>query len=367
MSDPFNTELLEPRRLFAAGAANTDSLLLVEGTKKDDVIVLSIAPKNENKVKVTINGKKIGTINPVEDSIKITAKAGNDEVHLDEASGRTFEDFLVTLLGGTGDDTLVGGSTAVKQIVNGGVGNDTLSSGTALPESENLLTGGKGHDSITGGSGIDSITGDSGNDTLGGNAANDILSGGTGNDYLVGGDGADEIHGDAGDDTLLTGPKQDNAFGDDGTDTIDGNPEQVIDVTGTDGPDTVFITVTNSGTKVEVELNDVLIHTLDNNPALRLTVSTLGGADEIRVIENGFNLRGVTHLMGGDNGDTIESGSERSTIEGGAGSDVILGGDGLNFLYGGIGADTITGGNDDDVIDGGVGNDIETDPNDDEG
>ncbi len=105
--------------------------------------------------------------------------------------------------GSTGDDTIFG--LGGDDELNGGNGSDTIS-------------GGEDNDTISGGNSSDTLDGDGGNDTISGGNGADIIRGGTGNDTLNGdngGDelsGGDEITGGAGDDVIDGGNGFDVAY-----------------------------------------------------------------------------------------------------------------------------------------------------------
>src|SRR5581483_11467741 len=67
------------------------------------------------------------------------------------------------------------------------------------------LTGGTGDDTLLGGGGADALDGGDGNDVLVGNGGDDTLTGGAGRDFLIGGLGSDELNGGPGQDILLGG------------------------------------------------------------------------------------------------------------------------------------------------------------------
>lgn len=69
---------------------------------------------------------------------------------------------------------------------------------------ENVI-GGSGNDTLVGNSQANTITGNNGNDIIVGNAGNDALSGGNGRDILIGGLGIDSLVGGNDDDILITG------------------------------------------------------------------------------------------------------------------------------------------------------------------
>lgn len=103
----------------------------------------------------------------------------------------------LTILGGGGDDRLLGGGNV--DYLRGMAGDDVLN-----PERVSLgdADGGPGDDFVFGGRGPDELYGGAGDDTLRGEDGRDALYGGLGADVLVGGLGHDEAYGDRGDDTF---------------------------------------------------------------------------------------------------------------------------------------------------------------------
>ncbi len=89
-----------------------------------------------------------------------------------------------------GDDTVeVSPSVAIPVTMRGGAGRDTLIGGGA----PDMLVGGAGNDRLVGRGGPDLLCGGAGNDVLVGGAGNDVLVGGAGNDVLRGGAGRDVL------------------------------------------------------------------------------------------------------------------------------------------------------------------------------
>jgi Ca2+-binding RTX toxin-like protein len=91
----------------------------------------------------------------------------------------------VSLTGGSGRDTLIGGSGSDTE--TGGLGRDRLIGGNG----RDTLNGGKSGDVEIGGKGRDTLLGGKGGDTLRGGLGRDVLRGGSGNDRLRGGPGRD--------------------------------------------------------------------------------------------------------------------------------------------------------------------------------
>jgi Ca2+-binding RTX toxin-like protein len=190
-------------------------------------------------------------------------------------------DFVIP--GTNGDDTING--TDGNDNIFGGAGNDTIS---ALGGSDRV-DGGSGDDIINGGDGDDAgdfpgdvaLLGGDGNDRVNGNAGNDTADGGNGNDVVAGGDGDDIVGGGADDDSVSGG------WGDD------------------------FV---------------------------------LGGA-------------GNDSLAGGNGADALNGGAGDDVINGGAGDDSLLGDDSVN---GPIGTDTLTGGAGNDQFSWSIGSNEES-------
>ena len=107
------------------------------------------------------------------DTIQLSAAYGATSFTLNVANIEILDLSLltqtVTVVGGAGNDSIIGG--AVDDSVSGGGGNDTL-------------LGGLGDDTLDGGSGNDSLSGDAGNDIFIASGGNDTISGGTGFDII---------------------------------------------------------------------------------------------------------------------------------------------------------------------------------------
>lgn len=120
---------------------------------------------------------------------------------------------------GAGDDTInVAPNVKVNFVVDGGDGNDTITTGA-------------GNDHVDGGAGDDVINGGDGTDNLFGNTGNDRIDGGSGNNVLYGGDGDDAL--------TAAGDAETNYFeGGEGSDTIDASRGKNI-VSGGNGDDAI--------------------------------------------------------------------------------------------------------------------------------
>jgi len=121
------------------------------------------------------------------ETVSATTSAFNNILN---ATGATW---VVTIIGGTGNDTLFGGNLNDK--LTGGLGIDTVSYANASAAvSVNLAnkkaTGGAGIDTLTT---IENVIGSAFADTIYGDALNNILDGGAGVDTIIGGGGVDTI------------------------------------------------------------------------------------------------------------------------------------------------------------------------------
>jgi Ca2+-binding RTX toxin-like protein len=143
-----------------------NGVLSIKGTKASDKIALRLQADDPGVLQIDVGDN--GSANfYVERStvakITISANAGNDLVRVDESNG-SFTDTIPTT-------------------INGGNGNDTISSGK----------------------GVERLLGGPGNDSIDGNGGNDLALLGTGNDTFIWdpGDGSDTIEGQAGSDRML--------------------------------------------------------------------------------------------------------------------------------------------------------------------
>jgi len=143
-----------------------------------------------------------------------------------------------------------------------------------------------GDDTIVGGVGNDYLFGGNGNDTLRGGAGNDVLSGDNGNDTLIGGPGTDVMLGGRGDDLMTWDPG-------DGNDTLDGG--QGFDTmlfNGSGGAENfIFSAKDGGGALFTRDLGHI---TMDLTNTEKVTLNTLGGADNIHI--NDPSGTGVTEF-----------------------------------------------------------------------
>lgn len=282
-------EMLEGRRLLAAGIELNSGVLSITGTEKADKISIRL---EDQSLVATLN-KDVQTFAVADvSSIQIDALGGKDRVELDN-------------------------SIMIDAIIDGGDGKD-------------LLIGGGGNDTIFGGDDKDTLRGQDGDDELYGQGDKDKLYGGLGDDLLDGGDDKDKLYGEQGDDTLLGGDDKDKLYGGDGNDFLDGGADK-DQLDGGDGDDTLL-----GG-----DDKDKLRGGAGND-----TLNGQGGRDHL------YGDDGDDHLDGGDDDDKLRGGRGDDFILGGSGRDKIWGDDGQDTLDGGDDnhRDHIRGGRGVDVV-----------------
>ncbi|QYK42909.1 MAG: hypothetical protein KF887_07375 [Paracoccaceae bacterium] len=258
---------------------------------------------------------------------------------------------LDTLDGGAGDDTLQGGDDADillggdgNDLIEGGAGNDTLRGGPG----GDLLNGGDGTDFADYGTAkggvtvnlaapernrgeavgdryisIENIIGSAKNDRLTGDGLANMISAGKGRDTLEGGGGTDTLFGGEGNDLFITTGESIDAesYGGDGDDTfVFSNAFYSGNIFGGAGTDHVDVSA-YVGFTIAV---DLAAGTYDDG-FLRAMVD----------IEN---------VTGGTGNDTLGGSAANNRLIGGAGDDLLSGEAGNDTLDGGAGFDTMLGG-----------------------
>jgi Ca2+-binding RTX toxin-like protein len=206
-----------------------NTVLLVTGTSRSDVIVIEPRPVNRSQIRVKINGQLAGIFTSAEvQRIVAFGLTGSDKIIVNATLSQ-----LATLFGNEGDDYLF--AAKGTDGLDGGNGADRLFGGL----NDDTLCGGNGNDFIYGQTGNDLVGGDAGNDKVFGERGNDLLLGSDGNDRLFGGIGNDRLYGQAGNDQIFGDPGNDIAVGGDGNDKLfgDGGRDVLI---GGDGADLLF-------------------------------------------------------------------------------------------------------------------------------
>lgn len=248
----------------------------------------------------------IGVIgSDMQDYITSGYVVGNTEVLLD---GRGGDD---TLIGGVGADWLIGGNGA--DTLEGGAGDDVL-----FIDNGDSVSGGAGFDiaDVVGlgaisidllATDIEAVFGNEGNDTLDatGVTSDVVLDGQAGDDILVGGDGNDILSGGEGADTLTGG---------DGDDIFVADSLDIGNVAGGSGRDALIVTEEVVGVAVDL-----------GSKGLEIVLG--GGGDDTFTHSGGWNVA----IDGGDGDDQVSSG---------VGADLLAGSAGADTLYGSYSSDT---------------------------
>ncbi|MBC9246386.1 calcium-binding protein [Paracoccus sp. 11-3] len=164
----------------------------------------------------------------------------NPQPETDGGARVTGDESADFLMGGDGDDTLIGWGDADD--LRGGQGADNIYGGDGddWVQGEGDYGAG-GDDEIHGGDGNDSLAGQGGHDLIWGDDGNDTLLGGEGDDTQFGGRGTDWLSGNDGDDVLVSGGGADDLDGGDGDDQLVGHGDaQTVFLRGGDGNDTLM-------------------------------------------------------------------------------------------------------------------------------
>ena len=166
-------------------------------------------------------------------------------------------------------------------------------------------------DVLHGGSGADSIVAGGGNDGVQGGAGDDLIDGGAGDDLLMGGQGADRISGG------------------DGVDYIFGSLGGHLETPGESG----FTPVSASGPELTRGFNWVVYQGAEVQIVKGYGSSWLSTVpdDEGNFITGGA---GNDHIDSGTGNDTVHGNQDADDISGMAGDDLLFGGEGNDTVYG---------------------------------
>lgn len=200
------------------------------------------------------------------------------------------------------------------------------------------VTGGTGNDSLLGSGGDDdSIWGNAGNDTLRGGGSTGSTGGGA--DLLDGGSGVDQIYGGIGNDTLIAGfdTVNDTLYGGGNTDTADYSR---------------YLTALSNGSST------FATNTTAVNVNLTTGIATGLGTDRLYEIENVIGGGGADTITGDGIANVLDGGAGADSLDGAGGADTLLGAAGNDTLSGGIGIDRLQGGADSDLAYGGADGDV---------
>jgi len=210
-------------------------------------------------------------------------------------------------------------------VIYAGGGDDVIDASALVTTSARLI-GGEGNDTLLGGSGDDFIDGD-GDGSEG--PGNDLIYGGAGNDVIYGDGqegrsagnlfGRDTIYGGAGNDTIYgdgsEGTGDDLIYADDGNDEIHADGSEGRSGNGAFGADTVY-----GGNGDDLIVAD-------------------GG--EGTANDQFYGEGGTDTLIGGAGDDILSGGDGNDSLVGGTGRDLLIGGLGLDTLRGDAGEDLL--------------------------
>lgn len=176
------------------GGADRDTLAIV-GTAADDSLTLQFDG----------SGVVVGSADAASTALQVS------DVELVDVQGEDGADILsvggqsaatqVVFQGGRGADILNGGEALFALRADGSADDDTLVGGAG----NDSLLGGGDDDVLLGGEGLNTLLGETGDDQIDGGGAADNLGGGSGDDTLNGGGGADVLSGGAGEDLIWGG------------------------------------------------------------------------------------------------------------------------------------------------------------------
>ena len=167
--------------------------------------------------------------------------------------------------------------------------------------------------------------------TANGGDGNDALDGGAGDDRLGGGGGPDDaLNGGAGDDRLSGGGGA--------HDTLDGGAgDDTISVTGDDAGGGDALTLAPNGPMLRLTRANLTPFALDIANAETISISTFGGDDTLAVDPV---VRTRLIADGGAGNDTLAGGAGNDTLDGATGDDTLLARDGAaDTVHGGDGHD----------------------------
>jgi Ca2+-binding RTX toxin-like protein len=232
---------------------------------------------------------------------------------------------------------VLNGTPLVNNVLNGGVGDDTLTGVDPSPTGGNdTLNGAGGEDVLNGLGGNDTLNGGGHNDVLRGGAGDDIVRGGTGDDVIIWqtGDGRDRINGDVGTDTFVLN-------GDANAETFRIYTRDAAIAAGMTGIGTgVEIVVTRNGTNNASiiarldNIEEIIVNTLDvsANDGNGVPNGGNNGGDTIQVIGD-FTATSLDYstitINGSSDNDTVDfsalSSAHRVVFRSNGGSDTIVG------------------------------------------
>ncbi len=330
-----------------AGAGN-DS---ISGGSGSDVI--SISSSNFTSADTLYGGADVDTISisggPF--SLNLTASGFTNLREVEWISFSTTANHTVTV----NDDYFLRGGRLVSDLLT----LSALASSGVRFDASGILVG--DHDvSLVGGNGHDTLLGGAGDDTFNPMVGNDSLSGGAGKDVFVfistGLTTVDTVHGGAGIDLLdiYNGVNLNLETGFTNIQEVESFFFSGPSPTTLSGGDGYF----NRG-PTKIEGNTITINTSGTGQVLADFSSVTNSNYKIKY-NGGTGTSNIMTVVGGAGNDTLEGSSgSRESLSGGDGDDLIYGDDVDDTVLGGT-DDTLSGGNGNDTLRGDVGADLLT-------
>jgi Ca2+-binding RTX toxin-like protein len=238
----------------------------------------------------------------------------------------------MSLVNGTVTGTVINTSLQSIEWLVGGSGNDTFVGGAG----NDILTGAGGADSFVGGAGTDIVNYErielTSGMTIRMDGVSDSVSGATGDaagdtyaadiEGVMGTRFSDSLYGRTTAEILQGGPGDDTLYGSDGADILEGNA----------GTNTANY---SASAAVTVDFSDSL--------------AEQGGFAE------GDHLSNFQRIVGSGMADVMKAGTSAMQFDGGGGNDTLTGGGGADRLDGGAGDDSLTGNAGNDILFAGQG------------
>jgi Ca2+-binding RTX toxin-like protein len=284
------------------GLSNIETINLIVGGANTANAAITTADANFAATDATINGAGVPGV------LTINAAAETDS--------------NITIIGGTGNDILTGGTNPTKvDTITGGLGADTI-------------TGGRGTDIISGGAGADVFTYTATNqsNTSTPDSITDFVS--KTDKIAITVDLTSKVSAQTYN-TTLTAAKADVTAA---QNALTGVAGQILYVT---GEEALYINDTSDNLLTSLD------YKININPAAT-AASTIAEGD-INMTISGSTTASNTITTGGG-ADTIPGGNVADIISSGAGADILDGGTGNDVITGGTGADTIDAGTGVDTI-----------------
>lgn len=274
-----------PTTVSTRSASIANETLSVIGTSASDRLALRLAPGDANTLQVDFgdDGTADQTFDRTTfDAIDVFLLGGDDQFRVDQANG-AFADEALTVDGGAGDDTILGGD-----------GNETLIGGAG----SDFVDGNRGHDTALLGSGADTFRWDPGD-------GSDDIDGGSGMDTLV-------FNGAAGDERMsLSADGTRSVFlRDPGAVRMNMDEVEQLDVHALGGADRIIVGDT-SGTGLRQANLDLSAAGAADGQVDTVTVDGTEGADRVNVhpAADGVDVGGLTpdvRISGNDTTDQLQ-------------------------------------------------------------